>query len=148
MVGKSYNGTMSKRNKLRYQSKGNQFPTLVMTGKVFLRHRDEEILGAAAKGDLQLYLSTDSIVYNTQVGDYAAMGFEGYLKADVHDGKGWKPVSLEEFFPAREHYFAKRERPLDVVELCLGILQRAQGSHLMRTYREHYVKKEVLSTEY
>jgi hypothetical protein len=113
-----------------------------MTGKIFLRHIDEETIPAAVKGDLQVYLSTDSITYNTHVGNYEAMGFEGYLKADIYDGKGWKPMSLEEFFPGREYYFGKRERPLDVVQLCMVILQRAQGSQLMRTYREHYVKAE------
>jgi hypothetical protein len=131
---------MAKHNKVRYKSKGNTFAPLVMTGKVFLRHRDEEALMLPEKGDLQIFLSTDTIAYNTNVGNYQAMGFEGYLKADVYDGKRWQPLSLEEFFPGREYYFGKRERPIDTFNLCLDVLQSTQGITLMRTYREHYVK--------
>ena len=133
---------MSKRNKLRYQSRGNQYPAITMTGRVFLRHRDEEELAKAGKGDLQVFLSTDALLGNIHIGDYEAMGLEGYLKADVHDGKDWKPMSLEEFFPGREYYFGKRERPIDVYLLCLATLQKHKGTALMRTYREHYVKAE------
>jgi hypothetical protein len=138
---------MSKRNKIRYQSKGNQFPKLTLTGKVFLRHRDEDTIPAAVKGDLQIFLSTDIITYNTHVGDYDAMGFDGYLKADVHDGKDWRPLSLEEFFPGREYYFGKRERPIDIVNLCMPVFESSQGVQLMRTYREHYVKAEEPAEE-
>jgi len=130
---------VAKRNKLRYQSKGNQFPVIIMTGTVYLRHVEDEAIAAAVKGDIQIYLSTDSLIYNTHVGDYEAMGFDGYLKADLYDGKGWKPLSLEEFFSAREYYFGKRERPIDTYHLCLHTLQAHQGTGLMRTYREHYI---------
>jgi len=130
---------MAKRNKLRYQSQGNSFPPIILTGNVFLRHVEAEAIAMAVKGDLQVFLSTDSIIYNTQIGNYEAMGYDGYLKADVFDGKGWKPVSLEEFFTNREYYFGKRERPIDTYHLCIGILCGFQGGTLMRTYREHYV---------
>jgi hypothetical protein len=132
---------MGRKNKVRYHSHGNPYPTLVVTGKVYLRHRDGEAIAAAQKGDLQLYLSTD-ILLGSRIGDYDAMGHEGYLKADVFDGKGWKPLSLEEFFSNREYYFGKRERPSDTCALCLKILEQAAGAHIMRTYREHYVKVE------
>jgi hypothetical protein len=131
---------VSKRNKLRYQSKGNQFPLIVMTGKIMLRHEEEEAIATAEKGDLQLYISTDSLLHNTNVGNYNAMGFEGYLKAEIFDGKGWKPLSLEELFSNREYYFSKRERPIDTISLCRELLKDLQGTKLMRTYREHYVK--------
>jgi hypothetical protein len=130
---------MGKKNKVRYHSHGNPFPKLTMTGKLFLRHRDEEVMAAAEKGDLQVYISTDSLLGGRR-GDYDAMGHEGYLKADVFDGKGWKPLSLEEFFSDREYYFGKRERPSDTYALCHPILVKAAGTLLMRTYREHYVK--------
>jgi hypothetical protein len=117
-----------------------------MTGRVYLRHRDEEDIAKAEKGDLQVYLSTDGIL-GSRLGDYHAMGFEGYLKTDVFDGKGWKPLSLEEFFPGREYYFGKRERPSDTYAFCVGTLTAAAGARLMRTYREHYVKVEDSAPE-
>ncbi len=132
---------MSKKNKIRYASKGNQFPTLTLTGTVVLREFDEygqEIMGTPAKGDMQIYLSTDSMAYNEHIGDYEAIGLEGYLKAAVFDGKGWKPLSLEEFFPKREYYFGKRERPIDTYNMCLPALLKTKGTVLARTYREHY----------
>lgn len=130
---------MGKRNKLRYTTKGNPFPLIVMTGKVYLRHRDEEAIATAEKGDIFVYLSTD-ILLGRRLGDYDAMGLEGYLKTDVFDGKAWRPLSLEEFFPGREYYFGKRERPADTFQFCLGTLTATAGTKLMRTYREHYVK--------
>lgn len=132
---------MSKKNKLRYKSQGNQFPTIAMTGNVYLRRFDEygeEIITENEKGDMQIFLSTDSLVYNEHIGDYESIGLEGYLKASVWDGKGWKPLSLEEFFPKRDHYFGKRERPVDTYNMCLPVLKDTKGTILSRTYREHY----------
>jgi hypothetical protein len=129
---------MSKRNKVRYTSKGNPFPPIIMTGRVFLRHHEEDAIAAAEKGDLLVFLSTD-ILLGSRVGNYEATGIEGYLKADVFDGKGWKSLSLEEFFPGREYYFGKRERPSDTYRFCKGTLTGAAGVKLLRTYREHYV---------
>jgi hypothetical protein len=133
---------MAKRNRLRYQSSGNQYPRISMTGQVFLRHLEEDAIAQAAKGDVQIFLSTDALPANRNIGNYEAMGLEGYLKAEVHDGKGWKPLSLEEFFPHRDYYFGKRERPLDTYNVCVSTLRKSQGTTLMRTYREHYVKTE------
>ena len=127
---------MTKKNKMRYKSDGNTFPNITLTGKVSLRHIEDEI--TPQKGDLQVYLSTDSLVYNEQIGDYESIGLDGYLKAVVHDGKGWKPISIEEFFPDREYYFGKRERPIDTYNMCLPTFQQLQGVVLSRTYREHY----------
>jgi hypothetical protein len=130
---------MSKKNKVRYSSKGNQWPQIPISGRIFLRHRDDDILGQAVKGDMLVFLSTDAFKFNLHIGDYEAMGLEGYLKADVFDGKGWKPLSIEEFFLHREQYFNKRERPCDTFAICEPILKAAAGKMLMRTYREHYV---------
>jgi len=129
---------MGKRNKIRYASKGNTFPPVYLTGKVYLRYHDDEAIAAGGKGDLLVYMSTDSLL-GRQPGDYDAMGFEGYLKAEVHDGKGFRPLSLEEFFPGREYYFGKRERPSDTYRFCRDTLVKAAGTKLIRTYREHYV---------
>lgn len=128
---------MSKSNKVRYKSRGNQFPTITMTGKVTTRTYEEEAQ-SYEKGDLQVFLSTDSLPYNIHMGNFEAIGYEGYLKADVFDGKDWKPVSLEEFFPQREHYFGKRERPIDTYNMCLSVFENMKGIVLVRTYREHY----------
>lgn len=130
---------MTKRNKVRYTSKGNTFPRITLTGRVFLRHRDEDILAEAVKGDMEVFLSTDTFKFNIQIGDYEAMGLEGYLKANVFDGKGWKPLSLEELFEHREQYFGKRERPIDTFTMCEPLLRAKAGTQIMRTYREHYV---------
>ncbi|MEI7669316.1 MAG: hypothetical protein WCJ33_04475 [Pseudomonadota bacterium] len=148
---------MTKYNKLRYKSKGNQFPTLFLTGKVEPRkignnfseedYDDEnEDLDVKLpekeippeKGDIQIFLSTDSVSYNPNVGNFESVGLDGYLKANVFDGKGWKPLSLEEFFPRREHYFGKRERPLETYTLCFPTFQSFKGTEIVRTYREHY----------
>ena len=130
---------MTKRNKMRYKTKGNQFPRIVLTGKLYLRHRDVEIMGEAVKGDMEVFLNTDVFKFNIHIGDYEAMGLEGYLKANVSDGKGWKPMSLEELFDDRQHYFGKRERPIDTFTVCAPILSSFAGRELLRTYREHYV---------
>jgi|GEM_PF-718518 len=161
---------MTKHNKLRYQSKGNVFPSILLSGKVHLREAEKKPVIQAdyeydyeeeeeetaetedtfpeipepkpeiilQKGDIQIFLSTDNQVYNANVGDFSYIGLEGYLKANVFDGKGWKPLSLEEFFPDREHYFSKRERPLDTFLFCLPTLENSKGIEIVRTYREHY----------
>ncbi len=131
---------MSKKNKLRYKSRGNPFPPIIMTGIVSLRQTVEDGKESPnpEKGDMQIYLSTDSLVYNPHVGDFESIGLEGYLKANIFDGKSWKPLSLEEFFPGREYYFGKRDRPMDTYHMCLPTLQKTKGTMLARTYREHY----------
>ena len=85
-----------------------------------------------------MYLSTDSLAYNPHAGNFESIGLEGYLKANIFDGKSWKPLSLEEFFPGREYYFGKRDRPIDTFNMCLPALQQTKGTVLVRTYREHY----------
>lgn len=131
---------MSKSNKVRYKSLGNQFPTIVMTGKIFLKHIDDEFLkeNPPQKGDLQIFLSTDSLAYNEYIGNFEAIGLDGYLKGNIFDGRDWKPLSLEEFFDDREYYFGKRERPIDTYNFCLPTLSKLGGTELSRTYREHY----------
>ena len=147
---------MTRRNKLRYKSQGNQFPSILLTGIITRRERDREeedgeeseagtALHAAAapapapaKGDIQIFLSTDSNAHPSSIGDFYSIGLAGYLKANVWDGKGWKPLSLEEIFPDRLQYFGKRERPIDTFAVCLPALEQLQGVEIVRTYREHY----------
>ena len=155
---------MTKRNKVRYKSQGNQFPSLLLTGKVTRREREQatvndqeeddfaeedEIPQVAVKplpiaevqwqkGDVQVFLSTDSNAHPSSVGDFYSIGLSGYLKANVWDGKGWKPLSLEEFFPDRIHYFGKRDRPIDTFAMCCTVFEQMHGVEIVRTYREHY----------
>ncbi len=74
-----------------------------------------------------LYLNTDS---NKAIepGAYDCIGIDGYLKADVFDGKGWKPMSLEEFFEHREYYFSKHEMPMDTIAVCKPLLCTASAA--------------------
>jgi hypothetical protein len=111
-----------------------------MTGKVTLRHQAEEG-DAPEKGDLRLFLNTESKQFSPHHEGYQTTGMEGYVKAELFDGKGWRPLSLEEFFSHREYYFGKRERPIDTCLLCREMLAKQAGAELIRLYREHYVKK-------
>jgi hypothetical protein len=132
---------MGKRNKIRYTSKGNQFPPVALSGRIFVKYRDEEAIAAAQKGDLMFFLSTDS---NPAIerGAYDGIGIPGYLKLDVFDGRDWKPVSLEEFFPGREYYYSKYECPSATIAICRPILETFKGRSLLRKYREHYALEE------
>lgn len=130
---------MGKRNKIRYTSKGNPFPPIILTGRVAIKYRETQ---SPEKGDLRLYMNTDSNAA-IEPGLYENIGLDGYLKAEVWDGKGWCPVSLEEFFTDREYYFSKYDRPIDTMAVCLPILLPFAGRSLLRTYREHYVLSDL-----
>jgi hypothetical protein len=132
---------MGKRNKIRYHSHGNPYPKLALSGNVYVKYADEDALAQAKAGDLMLFLNSDSN-RGIEPGQYDCIGLEGYLKADVHDGRGFKPLSLEEFFTDREYYYGKREMPQDTIAVCRPILQRFKGRTLLRKYREHYVLEE------
>lgn len=124
---------------MRYQSKGNTYPPILMSGAVFLKYEDEEAITKAAKGDIFLYLDSDGKSYPLDKGNYWETGSVGYFKAEVFDGKGWKPLNLSDFFEDRTHHFSKTECPIDTYALCKESLVKMGGTKLMRTYREHYV---------
>lgn len=128
---------MGKRNKIRYQSTPKEKILIRLTGRVFLQYRDDDQIAQAAKGDLALYPQNDAL-HTTRQGDYESTGFSGYFRVDVHDGKDWCPIILTSLFADREHYFSKSECPIDTYRLCEGLLRDRQGSHVRRTYREHY----------
>lgn len=129
---------MGKRKKT-YQSKGTPAPSLQLSGRVMLKFEDEEALLTPEKGDVMVFLSTDSDPKSAFMGAYYDTGYAGFLKTDVWDGKKWTPLDIQDFFPDREHYFRKSERPIDTYGLCKPLLEAHAGAALTRTYREHYV---------
>jgi hypothetical protein len=125
--------------KLTYQTKGNVYPRITLSGVIWLKYVDDEADGFAPKlGDLLLYIHVTSNTLD-EPWDYERLGRSGYLKAELFDGYGFKPFSLEECFDDREYYFSKTERPIDRVNLCRDHLSTLKGRQAMRLYREHYV---------
>lgn len=126
--------------KLTYQSKGNQYPKIALTGNIYIKHIDDEdeIAFRPVKGDILLFLKFD-LQAHFDTWDYERIGRAGYVKADIFDGFKFTPLSLEEFFEHREYYFSKKERPLDTTHLCRDLLRAFKGRETLRTYREHYV---------
>ncbi len=129
---------MGKRNKIRYTSEKKPRVLIALTGDVFLRYVDEDEIDAAKKGDLQVFPSNDAL-NSTRLGEYDALGFSGYFKVDVYDGRVWQPVIITDMFPDRANHFSKTERPIDTYAICKDILKSLAGNLLLRTYREHYM---------
>lgn len=126
-----------KKNKKRYQVREKPKTYITCTGRIYLQYRDEEAIEQAQKGDLLFFPSVESL-HTIRQGDYESTGYAGYFRVDVCDGKAWQPVLLSTLFPGREHYFAKKERPLDTFEHCAELLRQRGEIMLYRTYREHY----------
>jgi hypothetical protein len=137
---------MGKRNKIRYQSKPKPRVTLALSGKVYLRYVDDEAIAAAGKGDAMVYPYNEAL-NSLRQGDYGSTGFAGYFKVDVHDGREWRLVLLNDIFPHRENHFSKSEYPIDTYRLCREILEGMQGKTLLRTYREHYAPEGAAESE-
>ncbi len=110
---------------------------IIVTGKVFLRYRDDEEVTNAQKGDLLIYPENEQL-NTTWQGFYEKTGFAGYFKLDVCDGKNWQPVLLNDIFPEKENHFTRTERSLDTLAICIPMLEKLTGLKLLRTYREHY----------
>jgi len=128
---------MAKRNKKRYVVKPIERKSLAISGNVFLQYADEEAIEQAAKGDLLCYPYNESL-NSTRRGEYDTTGFSGYFKVDIHDGKQWCLVLVNDIFTEREHHFSKSECPIDTYRLCAEKLRGMAGKLLHRTYREHY----------
>ena len=124
-----------KRNKIRYKSNPINLILITLTDTIFLMYRDENEMYKAKKGDMLLHPCNDAM-HSTRLGDYESTGFSGYFKVDVHDGKVWQPVILNEIFLARENHFSKTECPIDTFFLCEEYLKYFAGKTLRRTYRE------------
>ena len=133
---------MGKRNKIRYQSTPKARVAITLTGKVFLQYVDEDEMAAAQKGDLLLYPYNEAL-HTNRLADYESTGFTGYFKVDVHDGREWKPLLMTGVFSDNEHYFGKKERPMDTYHVCADILRALAGRTVVRSYREHYELEEA-----
>jgi hypothetical protein len=129
---------MASKRKLRYQSKGNQYPTLQLTGRSFLLHFQEAEAANLLKGDALFYLHGDSAGRERDNPLYEEVGGAGYLKAMVYDGKEWQFLLMDDIFAGREHHYAKKERPLDRFFLCEEVIAKNAGLQLQRKYRQHY----------
>lgn len=127
----------TKHNKKHYQAAPVRRVAIMLTGKNFLRYRDEEEIALAEKGDTLFFPCSDAL-NGVHVGAYDRTGFAGYFKVDVYDGREWRPVILQSLFPGREHYFSKKECSIDTFNLCADIVTRLKGREVVRTYREHY----------
>jgi hypothetical protein len=138
---------MSKARLKRYQSQGNVFPRLTLTGRVLLKYMDDgeegsELRSPLEPGDVRFYLHDDLNGSGRLHGDYDGYGIAGYLKLEVYDGKDWRLVKMDDFYPDRAHHFSKKERPYDTYLMCRERMVEAKGQKLMRTYREHYALEE------
>jgi hypothetical protein len=128
---------MGKRNKIRYQSEKKPRVLITLTGNVYLRFVDDEAIEAAVKGDMQVFPNNDAL-NSTRLGEYDGIGFSGYFKVDVFDGRNWQPVIINDIFTDHENHFGKGERPIDTYVICEDVLKALAGQKLLRTYREHY----------
>ena len=129
---------MGKRNKVRYVAKPKDRKTLVLTGKVFLKHEDDEAdIDLAVKGDLLCYPCNEleNIIVDT---GYQVRNLSGYFKVDVFEGNVWCLMLVNDIFPENEHHFSKTEYPLDTFNLIGEMLVALEGRTVERTYREHY----------
>ena len=133
---------MANSNKKRYQSQGNPWPRLHLSGQIFLKHADDDEIAVAQSGDVMCFLNIENNPQYESRGSYFETGIAGYLRAEVYDGKRFKPLDMNALLPDREYYFHKSERPIDRYELVRELLVAKQGTVLMRTYREHYTVDE------
>jgi len=139
---------MPVRRKKRYQTKGNIYPPLVMTGRCTLLHHDETYGESLQAGDVQFYMHSDTTHREKDDPQYEYIGGSGYLKADIYDGRDWQFLIMDDLFSNREHHFSKKERPLDTYAICADIIAENNGTVLHRTYRRHYtLAPEKLSEE-
>ncbi len=124
--------------KKRYQSEGNPFPPITLTGHVHLKYEDEYTGEPQKRGDIRFYLHDDATNKERTQGDYYTLGHAGYLKAEVFDGKKWCLVVMDDLFPDKIHHFTKKEQPAATYLVCEEAMKPFQGRQLERIYREHY----------
>jgi hypothetical protein len=137
----------TKRNKKRYQRHEKPRVLITFTGRIFLKHRDEEedIAAQAQKGDFLFHPSVEAL-HTIRRGEYGIPGYAGYFRVDVHDGHRWHPVILQELFTENEHHFRKTECPIDTFAYCCVCLKEKGAIVLQRKYREHYELAVIVVT--
>lgn len=128
----------SNRVKKRYQSKGNTYPVIALTGRSYLLHHHEGYEELLEKGDVLFYLYSDTARRERDDPGYESTGGSGYLKADLYDGRNWQPLVMDDLFTDKEHHFSKKERPLDTYFRCAETITALQGTIMQRGYRSHY----------
>ena len=129
---------MGHKRKKRYQSKGNPYPPVKLTGRCRLLHWEESYFDDLMLGDLKLFMHRDSLGRERDDPGYEFTGGTGYLKVEIYDGKAWQPVIMDDVLPGREHHFSKTEAPLDTYLLCADLVTQLKDSFMRRTYRSHY----------
>ena len=128
---------MGKKNKVRYTRKDKPLQLIEWNGRVGLLHLDDEQIDHAMLGDMMVSPHAEKLE-TTRIGEYDTTGHTGYFRFDIWNGKQWCPIILSELFPQKEHYFNKKERPIDTYAFCVSLLEALPLKHFRRTYREHY----------
>lgn len=128
---------VGRKNKIRYVAKDKPKKLIGISGVIGLLYADDAQLDAPEKGDFKVFPKCEEL-HEAYFAQYEALGFSGYFKVDVWDGRSWCPVVLAEIFPERTHYFGKKDLPIDCYHLCYDVLHTLKGRQLARTYREHY----------
>lgn len=132
---------MTKHNKKHYQSKAKDLRKIILTGRVWLEFRDDEMMeqmpAKQMLGDCRARPHYDLPVEASEE-LYDCIGLRGYFKVDVCDGFRWHPMLLRDVFEDREHHFHKTECPRDRFVWCEERLQSLRGRSVMQSYREHY----------
>ena len=129
---------MGSKRKKRYQSKGNIYPPLVMTGRCYLMDWEESYLDSLQTGDVRFYMAADSMGRDKENPGYDFIGGAGYIKAMIYDGREWQFLVMDDVFTQKEHHFNKKEMPYDTYVICADVIAGLAGAKLYRTYRQHY----------
>jgi hypothetical protein len=123
--------------------------SLLLTGTIYLKYEDEEQIATAQKGDITLYLNTDTSDRVPLKGNYYAKGYVGYFKADIFDGKEWQVLNITDFLEDKEHHFSKSECAIDTYHLIREMLEGHAGTEVYKGYRGgHYTTYLHVSQPY
>lgn len=132
---------------MRGQEKATK--SLLLSGNIYLKYEDEEAIQSAEKGDITLYLNTDTSDRVPIKGNYYAKGYVGYFKADIYDGKEWQVLNISDFLEEKENHFSKSECAIDTYALIREILEEKAGVEVYKGYRGgHYTTYLHVSQPY
>jgi hypothetical protein len=117
---------------------------LILSGKIYIKYVDE--LQKCQIGDLLLLLHNDATSSN--YGNYESSKLSGYIKAEIFDGMVWQRIDITEFCVNRENKFAKKQKPIDSILLCVDILKQYKNTILYKTYRGHFTSEKYEKLPY
>jgi hypothetical protein len=120
---------------------------LVISGRVFNEFDLRDKAMVFLTGDIMLYATIDSKI-QIEAEDYNFMGYRGYFKAKVFDGKNWNHILLDEFLTARENRFPKNEYIMAYFLQTKEAMEQFAGKVLNKTYRDHYTLKTYVLNPY